>query len=59
MQSHSFLRLSCVEDKKYVICSQNLDDERKYTILVKHGEEHENYKVLIGKKNNNIPEGNY
>ena len=29
MQSPSFLRLSCVEDKKYVICSQNLDGERK------------------------------
>ena len=29
MQSPSFLRLSCVEDEKYLICSQKLDDERK------------------------------
>ena len=29
MQSPSFPRLSCVEDEKCLICSQNLDDERE------------------------------
>ena len=29
MESPSLLRLSCVEDKKCLICSQNLDDESK------------------------------
>ena len=29
MQSPSFLRLSYVEDKKYLICSQNLDEKKR------------------------------
>ena len=29
MQSPSFLRLTCMEDDKCLICSQNLDEERK------------------------------
>ena len=29
MQAPSFLRLSCVEGKKCLMCSQNFDDKRK------------------------------
>ena len=58
MQSPSFLRLSYVEeDKKYLICSQNLDEKKRPYNFDENGWRKLKLQATNWQKNN-IPEGN-
>ena len=56
MQSPLFLCFSCVKDEKCLICSQNLDNRRNFTILVEKCEKHQKLQAANSQKIN-IPRG--